>query len=360
MDLMKLPYDATPPDFFQLAVELATRACASRVDGFKTGANPRRGAERRTVEGFKSEMLRLEEATGVQLQFVFLLDEAKRVLTTRFPRGFQDNLFALMFGDASGPYSFVLVGAQELYRLCEDSTSPIGSRAAKRFVCNLRSDALSEIIRLHQPNIDDAVLQERTALLYHQTGGHAGLSTALARRFADLPGASANDLGPLIEAVQRERSELFQMWIHNFSPEARAVGEALMISGHMTIEEMAAHLRSSDLPPYRADRASEELQFTGVAIADGKQVVSVNTMYIETARRYVVAERGAACEQELWALIREAETGLRQLIRSEFNKKWPGSANAQIRAILGEQAWRALDEMRAKNEKSYSHTARTL
>src|ERR1039457_168963 len=82
-----------------------------------------------------------------------------------------------------------LVGAQELYKLCEDSTSPIGSRAAKRFVPNLRSEALSEIIRSYQPSIDERALRERTALLYHQTGGHGGLSAALARRFVELPEA---------------------------------------------------------------------------------------------------------------------------------------------------------------------------
>jgi hypothetical protein len=266
-----------------------------------------------------------------------------------------------MFGDASGPYSFVLVGAQELYKLCEDSTSPIGSRAAKRFVCNLRLDALGEIIRSYQPGIEDGLLRERTAFLFHQTGGHAGLSVALARRFADLPDACADNLAPLVESVRWERSELFQMWIHNFSPEARTVGEVLMINGHMTIEDVASCLRSSGLPPYRADRVSEELQFTGVAITDGDQLLSANSMYVETARKYVVTEQDrAGREQEVWALIREAETGLRHLIRSEFSKKWPDSADAQIRAILGEQVWKGLDEKRAKNEKSYRHTARTL
>lgn len=196
-----------------------------------------------------------------------------------------------------------LVGAQELYKLCEDSTSPIGSRAAKRFVPNLRSEALSEIIRSYQPSIDERALRERTALLYHQTGGHGGLSAALARRFVELPDASANDLAPIVESVRLERSELFQMWIHNFSAEARTAGDTLMISGHMTIEDVAACLRSGALPPYRADRVSEELQFTGVAVAEGDQLLSVNAMYNETARKDLVGERGAgrADEQKVWS-----------------------------------------------------------
>ena len=59
-------------------------------------------------------------------------------------------------------------------------------------------------------------------------------------------------------------------------------------------------------------------------------------------------------------LIREAETGLRQLIRSEFDKKWPRSADTQIKGILGDKARKGLVEMRARNEKSYSHTARSV
>jgi hypothetical protein len=360
VDLMQLAYDATPFDFFRLVLQLAHLACVRHIVGFKSASIRRRRGDSRTIEDFRAGMLLLNEAVGVDLHFVLLLDEAKRVLTTRFPRGFQDNLFALMFGDPPGPYSFVLAGAQELYKLCEDSTSPIGSRAAKRFVCNLQSDAVAEIIQSNQPGIGSGALHERTALLYDQTGGHAGLSAALARRFADVPDAPVDCLGPLIESVRSERSELFQMWIHSFSPEARTAGEALIVGGSMTTEDIASCLRSSGFPPYRADRVSEELQFTGVARKDGDRLLSSSAMYIETARRYVVTDAGAARDREVWALIREVETGLRQLIRSEFSTKWPGSADAQIKVILGEQAWRGLEDTRTKSEKSYSHTARTL
>jgi hypothetical protein len=289
-----------------------------------------------------------------------LIDEAKRVLTSRFPRGFQDNLFSLMFGSASGPYSFVLAGAQDLYMLCEDSTSPIGSRALKQFVCNLSEGAVGEIIQSCHPHIEDTMFQERQALVYHQTAGHAGLSADLASRFARQPHAQAAGLDDVVATARSERSELFQMWMHNFSPEARVVDQALMVAGRMTVSDMAAALRAKGLPPYRADRVAEELQFTGVALKEGDGLRMANNMYTETARSYLDSQGGTCREQEQWALIRETETGLRRVIRERFDLKWPGCADDQIRSILGEKAWGDLTRMRARNEKSYRSAPRSL
>lgn len=59
-------------------------------------------------------------------------------------------------------------------------------------------------------------------------------------------------------------------------------------------------------------------------------------------------------------MIRETETGLRQLIRGEFERKWPGTADDQIRKILGEKVWNDLEAMQKRNEKSYSTSPRSL
>src|ERR1035437_8567844 len=171
VDLMRLHYEATPVDFFDLLVERAICTCARQIRGFE-GVARSAGGDPGSVDRFRSQILAARDCAGVDIHFVFLIDEAKRVLTSRFPRGFQDNLFSLMFGSASGPYSFVLVGAQELYKLCEDSTSPIGSRALKKFVCNLSLDAVGEIVRSFQLQIEETSLHERRALVYHHTSGH--------------------------------------------------------------------------------------------------------------------------------------------------------------------------------------------
>lgn len=360
VDLMRLPHDAEPADFYRLILKCARNTCSMLWQGLPATALDRDDARSLRLEGFQEAMLALRTDAGGRSEFTVLLDEFKRVLTTRFPRGFQDNLFALMFGGGASFYSFVLAGAQELYKLCEDSTSPIGSRAAKRFVCNLGFDALGEIIRQYQPGVSELMLKDRADLLLQQTGGHAGLSAALAKRCAEAPHVSPEELASIIETVRCERSELFQMWIHKFSPEARSIAEALIVSGQMTIEQIAAHLRGCGLPPYRADRVSEELQFSGVAVWDANCVKSVNAMYTETARKYVVVEGGSERDLEVWNLIREAEIGLRQLVRSEFNRAWPDAADAEIRAILGELAWEDLERTRLKNEKSYIHTSRSL
>jgi len=359
VDLMRLHYDATPVDFFDLLYQRAISACTRQIRGFKSAARSAAGSPG-SVDRFISQLTTVRQSVEVDINFVFLIDEAKRVLTSRFPRGFQDNLFSLMFGSASGPYSFVLTGAQELYKLCEDSTSPIGSRAVKTFVSNLSLESVGDLIRSFQPQIEEMMSFERQALVFHQTAGHAGLSADLAYRFAKQPNAPIADLDKVVASARLERSDLFQMWMHGFSPEALVIIEVLLVTGRMTVSNMAAVLRAKGLPPYRADRVSEELQFTGIAVKDGEVLVSANTMYIETARNYLATEVGTDREQELWALIRETETGLRRLIRKEFEHKWPGSSDDQIRKRLGEKSWSELAAMRERNEKSYSATPRKV
>ena len=359
VDLMRLHYEATPVEVFDLLFQLAKSACARQIAGYEDVSGTASGVPG-SVDRFRGQLLGLRESAALDLQFVFLIDEAKRMLTSRFPRGFQDNLFSLMFGSASGPYSFVLVGAQELYKLCEDSTSPIGSRAVKQFVFNLPLGAVGEIIRAYQPQIDDAMFRERQELVFHETGGHAGLSADLANRFSRHPDSATFALGDVVGAAREERSELFQMWTHNFSPEARAVIEVLMVAERMTISSIAATLRAKGMPPYRADRVSEELQFTGVALKVGDELIFANNMYVETTRNYLVAEGGTDREREQWALIRETETGLRRLIREKFNQNWPGSADEKIKGIWGEKTWNELTAMRMRNEKSYRFGPRQL
>jgi hypothetical protein len=360
VDLMTLPYDATPVEFFQVVSARAIQACSRQVEGFNRVIRSI-GGDPRSVERFRVQLITARDAVGMDLHFIFLIDEAKRVLGTRFPRGFQDNLFSLMFGSAAGPYSFILVGAQELYKLSEDTTSPIGSRAAKRLVCNLPSKAVGEIVRSFDPLIDESAFEERKALIYTWTSGHAGLSVDLARRFACHPEALTPSLmSGIVNSVRLERSELFQIWAHGLSLEARAVHEVLIRAGRMTLRDVAACLRSNTLPPYRADRVSEELRFTGIATREGDELLSGNLMYTETARNYVTGEVGTTGEQEVWALIGEVEIGLRRLIRKQFERKWPGGADHQIRKVLGEQAWASVMGMRDRNENSYSSTPRKV
>ncbi len=359
IDLQRLPYDATPVDFFDFALERAGYATSQQIVGLDRVVRSVRG-DPRSVDRFRAQILAVRESVDLDLHFIFLIDEAKRVLTTRFPRGFQDNLFSLMFGSASGPYSFVLAGAQDLYRLYEDSTSPIGSRTAKRIVCNLSSDAVREIVRAFHPGIEESMLEERKVVIYDLTSGHAGLSADLARRFATHPDATTPTLMNIANAVRAERSELFHMWAHKLSPEARLVSEALIRAGRMTLRNVAAFLRLNALPAYRVDRVSEELQFTGIAIREDDRLVAANSMYIEMARNYVTTDSGTDEEQEVWGLIRDVETGLRCLIRSEFDRKWPGAADDRMKGILGERAWNGLLQMRAKSEQSYGFTPRLV
>lgn len=128
----------------------------------------------------------------------------------------------------------------------------------------------------------------------------------------------------------------------------------------MTLSNIASCLRANRLPPYRVDRVSEELQFTGIAIREDDGLVAANAMCIEIARNYVATDSVTDERQEVWSLIRELETGLRSLIRAEFERKWPEAADDRMKGILGERAWYGLLQMRAKNEQSYGLTPRTV
>jgi hypothetical protein len=186
------------------------------------------------------------------------------------------------------------------------------------------------------------------------------LTAALARRFAELPRASFDELENVVESVREERSELFQRWTNGFSQEAQTINERLLGGQSLTIGDMGTCLRTAGFAPYRADRVSEELQFTGVAVRDGDRLMTVNAMYKKTMQPFASSENGTASEQEVWTLIREVETTLRRVVRKEFQQKWPSAADAQIQAILGNEAWSRLLTTQEKNERSYRFTARPL
>ena len=297
----------------------------------------------------------------VDLRFVYLLDESKRIIGDRFPRGFHDNLFHLLFGGSTiqGICSIVFAGAQESYRLCEDDTSPIGSRAAKHCLTNLAPDAVREMAGAivgpsHSSRTDDLADE-----VYQWTGGHAGLHAALLRGLAESHGSVA-DVPDVVRVLRTERSELFQVWVNALTTEARVVHDVLLDRGRLKDTEIIEHLRRNCLAVHRYDRVADELQYVGLARREGDQLLSCNKVYSEVAQLYVRPPAATELESSVWSLVEQTEVGLRHLVRDAFDRRWSQQADEYIHRALGEESWTRIIANRDKYARSYLRSQQTV
>ena len=361
VDLMRLPYDAKPADFFASLATLSVDACATR---YPKVLSARKEALRVSgLESFEKTINRVRSSVGhPDVRFVYLLDESKRVIGNRFPRGFQDNLFHVLFGHSAiqGVCNIVFAGAQELYRLCEDDTSPIGSRAAKHCLTNLAPESIRQMAGTLAGHVGTDGAQKIAQEVYRWTGGHAGLSAGLMRELALAKTLDLNDVTDLIERFRRERSELFQLWVNGLTIEARTIHDILLDRGRLSVVEIAEHLRRAGLGVHRCDRVADELQYVGLARREGDFVVSCNKLYSDVARSYVALPATTDLEREVWPIIEQTEIGLRKLVRAAFDARWGKQADANIRIAIGEDAWSKVIENRDKYAKSYPRSRQTV
>jgi hypothetical protein len=72
VDLMQLPYDATPADFFQLVSRLASAACMRMNFRLKGFLDRRQRMDPLAADEFRSQMLLMREASGTDLKFYFV------------------------------------------------------------------------------------------------------------------------------------------------------------------------------------------------------------------------------------------------------------------------------------------------
>lgn len=353
LNLMRLPYDARPAVFFQFAAAEILAACSRVLPGLK---RQKRLPAPSTLDSFERFVLGLlSSLPQVDLRLLLLVDEAKRILGERFPSGFRDNLFALLYGNSptNAVCSIVFAGAQELYRFAEDGTSPLGSRAAKHFVTSLGDDSVLAILKAFDEHRSDAaVIAEQ---VYAHTGGHAGLTSYLARILA-VKAPEPLDVQSACAHLLRERSELFQIWLYSFSPEAR-LAQSLLLSGRtLSIGETARALERSGMAPFRADRAWEELVFTGIARRESDRLLLTNMLFAEVAGRYVVETSGSETEQSVWNLIEQVEVALRGLVRERFEKKWGTLSDNKIEQALGARTWSMTMERLNRGKAPYRYT----
>lgn len=358
VDLMRLPYDATPSDCFAMLARLSVEACAAHNSSVLMERN---AADRVTgLESFERVILRLRSrADSTDLRFVYLLDESKRIIGDRFPRGFHDNLFHVLFGDSGirGICNIVFAGAQELYRLCEDDTSPIGSRAAKHCLANLSASAVGEMTSLMVPGADPVTVRTVTHLVYEWTGGHAGLSFGLLKYLNEKADITPQSVEEMVIKLQSERSELFQLWVNGLTPEARAIHDVLLKQERLGIMEVVEHLRRNSFAVHRCDRVIDELQYVGFVRREQDVLHACNRVYSRAARHYANHVARTDLERTVWPLVEQVELSLRRLVRVAYDKKWGGQADRQIELALGAAAWAQVSENRSKYLGNYPASA---
>lgn len=248
----------------------------------------------------------------------------------------------------------MFAGAQELYRLCEDDTSPIGSRAAKHCLTSLMSPAIREMASIALSRHDSSDRDRIADEVYGWTGGHAGLSSGLLRLLSDgtqTPGATVTTAAA---QFRTERSELFHLWSNSLTREARPVHDSLLRHERLDRSEIGDLLRKSDLPVHRLDRIVDELQYVGIAKLEGGWLVANNKLYRDQATLYSGEETCSDSERSVWNLIEETEIGLRKLVRQQFSLKWGNSADQMIERALGGESWEKIIENRDKYAKSYA------
>ncbi len=350
LNMQILPPEASTSNVFRLMASEAAVLCQVDPHSDVTGVEAPFYLDR-LIEELARIVRKIERSDA---KFLFLIDETKRIVGGKFPSGFRDNLFALIYGDheLSGRCCFVFAGAQDLYVFGEDDTSPIGSRAASKLVRNLDLQAVERIVEACgkvEPGQTGSVSQRIMQL----TGGQAGLSVRLALSPTDITG----DDPTAIEQLRLKHSSILRGWALRLSDEARGIQELLLNAGHLPCTEIPARLEKQGYSRYKGDQVVEELEFTGIAVRNHDQLYLVNQIYAGFMRAHLANEPGNTEERTAWSTIEAAELGLRRLVRKRYSERWTADADNRIRGVLGIESWNTIMENKQKAAKSYRYTS---
>ena len=356
VNLMALPYDAGPSEFYRYLMDRAGAVCADVFDDVRGAVAEPDGQVRsiHTTEAFGEELQDLLGAAHGVRRVIFLLDEAGRVLGRRFPRAFQDNLFSLLYvneSDTAERVALVFSGAQELAGFCEDETSPLGSRAEQLNVVNLEFDAFSEVIHNRLPTANERVRE----YLFRETGGHAGLGARLIETCADCGATGVEGVQLVSRQVADGSRRLFEHWMAHFSEDARiALKRIAMQPIGLQRREIAQLLADGGRDRFGAERTWHELQYVGVSKLDHEgRLAKCNALFW---RYYQEFEPGSvvttADESRIWDLIKETEIALRSLVYKKYGEKWPGRGVTMMKRVLGDD-WDSVEKVRRQSKAAY-------
>lgn len=357
IDLNTLKYDAEPPDFFNLLLEKATESCQLQILG--TNLTPPRATPNINLDSFISGILALKAQCGeVEPRFIFLLDESKRVLGDRFPRGFQDNLFSLLYGEKSGVdyhISMVFSGAQHLYVFSQDDTSPIGSRAATLNLTNLTQSEILELINLLAPSLLEHTAKELSFETHQLSGGHAGLTARSLEEFLQHPWAE-KEQNQAKDLIFRHHRGLLENWISSLTPETKEFSKIFAKNTSADIQSIAKSLKLLNFDAYLAHRVSEELQYMGLAIYSNQTLLRVNIFFWSYFENITPQQPESEIEQQVWPLIEKTELALRDLIKIKYRSAYSEKHEDLMKEILGQEAWHSITTMATKSEGRYKYS----
>lgn len=355
VNLMRLPVDATPASFFSFLISAAVAQCERQIDGFEFKCVSDSGTKHDPLSQFISDLDVIGRCCGeVEINLIFLLDEAKRVLTDRFPRGFQDNIFALLFGEPElrpVQLSFVFAGAQHLYKLSEDDTSPIGSRAASVVIRNLSESEVLEYCR-HSLKVEEPNFGAYFSFIYSEAGGHAGLTTRIIDEMS-ANGVVDLDIDAVREVTTTRNRGLLDNWIGSLTPEALSVANCLVGVSSLGFGDVAQNLLNSNLNQFSASRVVDELCFTGIAMFDRKRLFPVNRIFWPYFSSSIVAQSSEGGIHVTWRLIEETELLLRDVVSRAYIAAFGDDALKTMRKVLGEQVWEKILAVQEKSARQY-------
>ncbi|MGB3070458.1 MAG: AAA family ATPase [Ottowia sp.] len=350
VDLAQLRYDASPSDFFSMLAARALGACEARIVGFTKLAFD----APTDLDSFVCAIQAIVAGCSqVDARLVFLLDEAKRVLGGRFPRGFQDNLFSLLFGEAGEQLKLAMVfaGNQHLNELLVDDTSPIGSRSQSVLLPNLTSASVTGLVQQVLLHLGaDADANRISDKLMELTGGQAGLTA----RLLEITSSHRSPNFDVAAAEVATSSEsLFENWVLSMSPEARLLASNFFTAGRISLQTLAARLQKNGLNKFLARRVFDEYEYTGIAIREGDELAAVNPLFWNYLRVLDPGEGEAVPHESVWSLIEQTELALRELVLKRLREKFGESAYDQMKKILGEKAWDKIQETLQKSQLQY-------
>ena len=360
VDLMRLPYDATPLTFFRYVTDLIRLECSHRIIGFKS--NSKNAYLGDPLESFMIDLNTIFRDCGeVRIRVLLLLDESKRILNDRFTRAFQDNLFFILYGYDSpitDRISIVFSGAQDLYSFFKDGTSPISSRAAIQAINNLGFDAIYEIAK-HFLNFNTPdEYAKASEIIYKYVGGQAGLSCRLTEQMAQY--SNFNDIilniDSILSIVTQNHKGLLRLWALSLSEEARIVAEILSKRNKLSLGEVSQNLKNNGKDYFLADRVCEELQYTGIIRINNGTIQISNLIYWNYFKDFSFNEDGSEGEKTVWTMIEKTELSLRDLIKQKYSDLWKEEAETVMRKILGEKSWRKIKSNLNQSQKKYPYS----
>ncbi|WJD77325.1 hypothetical protein QRD21_09355 [Klebsiella michiganensis] len=363
VDLTMLPVDAKTNDFFNHLIASAVSSCNKYIDGFDSTQLNFMSCN--SVEDFANQVIDVKKHVGnIDLTVLFLIDETERVLGQRFPRGFQDNLFSILYGPDLAPalnMGMIFTGSQQLFIFSEDDTSPIGSRAGYLFLKNLHESDCREFVTKINQSYQVMIPQKFVPALFQLTGGHPGVLSRLSK-FIEIEKIMDEDvLESSIDMFTSECRQLFNLWRANLSVQSRVLHDELYLNREIALVDIYDLFRKKSWDPILAEKSIDELVFSGVAMSECNKLSLVNDIYWQYVSKFISPNNVSPVIDEqnieaisnmrhsVWQAIERAEIALREYVSKVYTHNFNNKVEEKMRLALGPGS---IDKVISNVEKS--------